>query len=85
MTLWGGTSTATREMVEDCIRDGIANANLAEWHGSTSASIDAAVAAFRESGWTWDGQDLRRDGWYVWFRSQGPAASPIVQWDRDSA
>lgn len=80
MALWGGTSTATREMVEDCIRRGFASADLVEWHDSASASIDAAVAAFVDAGWTWDGQELRRDGWYAWFRSQGMLAPPIVQW-----
>lgn len=74
--------------IEECVRDGIANATLIPWDSSRDAnrSIAETCAAFEAAGWQWNIilEQLEKNGWYAWFRSQGVLASPIIQWGRVS-
>jgi len=49
-----------------------------------AASICKAVLDFSDAGWNWVGprNQLEKDGWYIWFRSQGQLSPPIAQWSR---
>ncbi len=44
------------------------------------ASIAASVAEFVAAGWNWNGGELTKEGWYIFFRSQGQLSPPIIQW-----
>ncbi len=84
------------EQVEDSIRRGYRNATMIEWvyreHPATLieeagedepdpvASIVHSVDEFVKAGWTWTGADLTKDGWYIFYRSQGQLSPPIIQW-----
>jgi hypothetical protein len=74
--------------LDECIRDGHADATLIPWNEERSATkaIADARAAFEVGGWEWNIilEQLEKRGWYAWFRSQGVLASPIIQWGRVS-
>jgi len=70
--------------VWEIAQSGKAGATLIDWNGDPALAIKSAIAGFVERGWTWNGKDLRRDGWLAWFRSQGDLAPPIVTWRRDT-
>jgi hypothetical protein len=76
------------EVVEECVRDGKGNATLVPWADGYDANraIAECCAAFEASGWQWNIilEQLEKNGWYAWFRSQGVLASPIIQWGRVS-
>jgi hypothetical protein len=75
-------------VVDECIRDGHANAMCIPWNESHDANraIAESCAAFEAAGWQWNIilEQLEKGGWYGWFRSQGALASPIFQWGRIS-
>lgn len=80
--------------LEAAIARGETGAALIEWapandlfgvaENSPSGSIAHAMEQLKDAGWVWygDRQQIERDGWYVWFRSQGPNAPPVAQWNR---
>lgn len=51
------------------------------------ASICMAALEFKKAGWFWDTtlDRLEKDGWMIWFRSQGKLSPPIIQWSRIAA
>ena len=75
-------------IVEQSVRDGRGDAMLIPWgdRREASQSIAASRAAFESSGWLWNPilEQLEKNRWYAWFRSQGALAAPIIQWGRVS-
>jgi hypothetical protein len=69
----------------ECIAEGISNANLIPYQRGSCpmAAIASVRAALEAEGWVWNeaATQLERDGWFVWFRSQGRTAPPIAQWN----
>lgn len=47
-------------------------------------AIESSKAMFALDGWLWNEarRQLEKDGWYLWYRSQGQLAPPIAQWNR---
>jgi hypothetical protein len=74
--------------IEECVRDGNANADCIPWNDERNANraIAEACAAFEAAGWQWNIilEQLEKGGWYAWFSSQGHLAPPIIQWGRVS-
>lgn len=80
--------------IEESIAAGKNNATLIPWVGDTNlfgsadgtseASILAAREGLEQAGWKWStaGRCLERNGWQVWFRSQGRCGAPIAQWSK---
>lgn len=71
--------------LSECIAEGKRNATLIPWIDRDAArSIEAVEDAIASLGWTWNAsaKQWERDGWLVWFRSQGVLSSPIAQWSR---
>ncbi len=82
--------------VEESIRQGKGNAGLIEWvyreipatllepagedEPDPASSIAYSIQKFREAGWSWNGSELTKDGWYIFYRSQGQLSPPIIQW-----
>lgn len=69
----------------ECIADGVSNATLIPWTDEDAPSaIEEAETALVSLGWVWNESEkqLERDGWFIWFRSQGKLSSPIAQWSR---
>jgi len=74
--------------VSESIEAGKSNATLLGWEDDETPeptrTISAAVMAFSDAGWKWSDahRQLEKDGWLIWFRSQGVLSSPIIQWSR---
>ena len=71
--------------LSECIADGKQHATLIPWvDKDAQRSIDAVEDAIAALGWVWNpsAKQWERDGWLVWFRSQGVLSSPIAQWSR---
>jgi len=83
--------------IEDSIAAGRADAALIPWAGSgpdlfgrykpytPDTSIEDMKDRLRvHGGWKWNeaNRQLERDGWKIWFRSQGMLSPPIAQWSR---
>lgn len=78
--------------IQQCISEGRPHATLIDWaesadlFGRTSGDpvepITRAMRELMDRGWVYDdvSNRLNRDGWYIWFRSQGTLARPIAQW-----
>jgi len=69
----------------ELIAEGRADAMLIPWVDCDAAgAIDAAEDALLSLGWIWNksAKQFERDGWFIWFRSQGKLSSPIAQWAR---
>lgn len=69
----------------ESIADGRGDATLIPWADNDAAgAIDAAEDALLSLGWVWNpsAKQWERDGWLIWFRSQGVLSSPIAQWSR---
>jgi hypothetical protein len=72
--------------VWDECRAGHGSAVCIPWDSARDAkrAISECRVAFEAAGWIWNStaEQLERDGWLAWFRSQGHLASPIIQWSR---
>ncbi len=78
--------------IEEQIDAGRPNACTVEWvtednlfgagEPDPMLTIKVAIEEFRRRGWAWDGRDLTKNGWLVFFRSQGILSQPICQWSR---
>ena len=69
----------------ESIAEGRRDATLIPWLDCDAAgAIDAAEEALVSLGWVWNSsaKQLERDGWLIWFRSQGALSAPIAQWSR---
>lgn len=83
--------------IEDAISAGRRDACLIDWANlpqlfpgeedpqSPTESIAMAKFHLEADGWRWTGSQLEKDGWYVWFRSQGRESRPIAQWSQIKA
>lgn len=65
----------------------ISGAALIEWAPDSHdaiAAIEHSTEQFVSRGWDVNLEDrrLERDGWYIWFRSQGVIQPPIAQWGK---
>jgi hypothetical protein len=82
------TLTELATVIRESIRDGRGDAILIPWNAERDAkqSIESARAALESDGWRWNLilEQLEKNGWYAWFRSQGSLAAPIIQWGRVS-
>ena len=74
--------------LDECVRDGHSDAMCIPWNDEHNANraIAESCAALEAAGWQWNIilEQLEKDGWYAWFRSQGVLSSPIIQWGRVS-
>jgi len=71
--------------LSESIADGHSNATvIPSEDGKSQAAIDAVEDAIAALGWVWNAsaKQWERDGWLVWFRSQGSCGHPIAQWSR---
>lgn len=73
--------------VEESITAGRSDATTIDWVNGEEdprRAIAASRKEFEDAGWKWDEKEgqLEKDGWYVWYRSQGDLSSPVLQWDR---
>ena len=71
--------------LSESIADGHSNATvIPSEDGQSQAAIDAVENAIASLGWVWNAsaKQWERDGWLVWFRSQGNCGHPIAQWSR---
>jgi len=69
----------------EAIAEGRWDATLIPWSDCDAAgAIEAAGDALMSLGWVWvaSAEQFERDGWYIWFRSQGKLSAPIAQWAR---
>ena len=69
----------------ESIAEGRNDATLIPWLDNDAAgAIEAAESVLLSLGWIWNESEkqLERDGWFIWFRSQGKLSSPIAQWAR---
>ena len=69
----------------EAIAEGRGDATLIPWADRDAAeAIEAAGDALMSLGWVWNSsaKQFERDGWFIWFRSQGKLSSPIAQWAR---
>ncbi len=72
--------------VSESIAINKSNATLLGWddddNWNPTRTIEVAKVAFSDNGWTWNdaSRQLEKDGWRIWFRSQGVLSSPIIQW-----
>lgn len=68
-----------------CIEHRRPHALLLPWiDDSPVASMAAAGSELVARGWAYNEAEKQyeRDGWFVWFRSQGKLGSPIAQFDK---
>ena len=82
------------DQISDSIAAGRGDATLIPWNGNPNLlgivepdperAIAEAVLELIAHGWVWVSarNQLERDGWKVWFRSQGNCGAPIAQWSR---
>lgn len=69
----------------ESIAEGRADATLIPWaDNNAAAAIEDAETVLASLGWVWNEslKQMERDGWLIWFRSQGTLSSPIAQWSR---
>lgn len=69
----------------ECIAEGHSDATLLPWVDCDAVgAIEAAESVLLSLGWVWNESEkqFERDGWFIWFRSQGKLSSPIAQWAR---
>ena len=80
------------------IAEGKSGAMLIEWDTdpmmdgprpveNPTAAIRLSRDHFEAHGWVLvpgKGQ-LEKDGWYIWYRSQGQLSPPIIQWGRSAS
>lgn len=55
-----------------------------DWEPDPMRAIEESQTDFEMAGWTWnrEAKQLEKDGWLIWYRSQGLLSPPIIQWSR---